>query len=121
MKFYTRFENAYAHPEKFTWGLCNLNLLLSVDTQVFFYSKFRIVISYPLQSSTSEPPASSVFSASLSSLSFSKFCYVTCPARCPHVYHALMPNKELGQTEEQTKHKNYRQEIQGCRLMSKIR
>lgn len=71
------------------------------------------LISYPLQSSTSEPPASSVFSASPFSFPFTKFCYITSPARCPHVHHALMPKKELGQTEEQTKHKNYRQEIQG--------
>lgn len=121
MKFYTRFENTCVQPEKFTQGLCNLNPLLSVDIQLFFYPKFRIVISYPLQSSTSEQPASSVFSAPPFSFPFSKFCYILCPARCPRVHHALMPNKELSQTEEQTKHKNYRQEIHGCHLMNKVR
>lgn len=85
MKFCIRSENTYVQPEKFTQGLCSLNLPLSVTTQVFFYHNFRIV----------EIPASSVFSASPSSGHFCKLCYITCTSRCPHVHHTLMSNKKL--------------------------
>lgn len=45
MKFYIRFENTYAQAEKFTQGLCSWNLPLSMNTQVFFYHNFQVVIS----------------------------------------------------------------------------